>query len=347
MKPKNIFFQSFHLVFNSLYLPIIVNFLLTSSILGSGKWSTVVDLYGDLKVKGNKIVDKNGKPAALRGMSFFWSQWMDKYYNYDCVKWLRDDWKCNVVRAAMGVEYNGYLLNPEREMKKIKTIIEACIDLGIYVIIDWHSHNAHKHEAEVIAFFREIAALYGDKPNIIYEIFNEPTKMSWTEIVKPYSETVVKEIRSIDPDNIIILGTPTWSQDVDVASRDPLEYENIVYSLHFYAATHKQYLRDKAIEALNNGAALFISEYGTCEHTGNGIIDYQEVKKWFNFMDEYNLSWCNWSVSDKDETASILKRSASPTGIWSIDDLSESGRLIREQIILSNELIFNSLKEVE
>lgn len=347
MKLKNNFFQLFPLDIRSLCLLIILNILFISSIAGSGKSLTVVDFYGNLRVEGNQIVNKNGKPVALRGMSFFWSQWIDKYYNYECVKWLRDDWKCTVVRAAMGVDYNGYLSNSEREMKKIKTLINACIELGLYVIIDWHSHKAHEHKAEAIAFFREIATLYGDKPNIIYEIFNEPTKVSWAEIVKPYSEAVVKEIRSIDPDNIIIVGTPTWSQDVDVASRDPLKFENIVYSLHFYAATHKQYLRDKAIEALNNGAALFVSEYGTCDHTGNGPIDYQEVKKWYDFMEEHNLSWCNWSVADKDETASVLKKDTSPSGNWSINDLSESGKLVRGKIIMSNELIINSLREVD
>ncbi|HEX9973847.1 MAG TPA: cellulase family glycosylhydrolase [bacterium] len=316
-----------------------------SSVFAAEKDLRIVDLYGQLKVEGNQIVNQKGDSVALRGMSLFWSQWIGKYYNYDCVKWLRDDWKCTVVRAAMAVESGGYLSNPAAEMQKVKTVIDACIDLGIYVIIDWHDHNAHKHQAEAITFFKQIATLYGNKPNIIYEIYNEPEQVSWANVIKPYSEAVIREIRSIDADNIIIVGTPTWSQDVDVAATNPLNFENIAYALHFYAATHKQYLRNKALTALNKGLALFVSEYGTCESTGTGIIDYIELGKWYAFMDEHKLSWCNWSIADKNETSAALKSGASATGNWPSSDLSTSGALVREKIISWNEPILTSVQK--
>ena len=128
-----------------------------------------------MSVLGNKIVDKDGKPVALYGMSLFWSQIKGKYYNYDCIKWLRDDWNCTVVRAALGVEVadelDGYLVNKEKEYNKIITVIDACIDLGIYVIVDWHDHHAHNNKQEAIEFFTKIASKYGNTPNIIYEIY--------------------------------------------------------------------------------------------------------------------------------------------------------------------------------
>jgi len=200
---------------------------------------------------------------------------MGKYYNYNCIKWLRDDWKCTVVRAAMGIESGGYLNNPASEKAKIVTVIEACIDLGIYVIVDWHDHNAHEHQAQAIAFFQEIATDYGTYPNLIYEVFNEPEQDNWKTVLKPYLNAVVDSIRAIDPDNLIVVGTPTWSQDVDVASLNPLAQNNIAYALHFYAAYpyHKQTLRNKASTALNNGIALFVTEFGTVLNTGDGPID--------------------------------------------------------------------------
>ena len=122
----------------------------------------------------------------------------DKYYKYDVVKWLRDDWNCNIIRAAMAVETNsGYLVFPEVEMKKIKEVIEAGKQLGIYIIVDWHSHFAEKSTDEAVKFFSMIAEEYGDYPNIIYEIYNEPLAVSWDTIVKPYSETVISAIRKI------------------------------------------------------------------------------------------------------------------------------------------------------
>jgi endoglucanase len=230
----------------------------------------IVDQYGQLQVNGSRIVSEYGDTVALRGMSLFWSQWIGKYYNFDCVKWLRDDWKCMVVRAAMAVDAGGYLANPVDEMAKIRTVIDACIDLGIYVIIDWHSHNAENQTADAVGFFTEIATLYGTQPNIIYEIYNEPLQISWSDVIKPYADTVIAAIREIDSNNIILVGTPTWSQDVDVASLDPIDDENVAYSLHFYASTHTGWLRSKATTALAHGVALWVNEFGTCESSGTG-----------------------------------------------------------------------------
>jgi endoglucanase len=302
--------------------------------------STIVDKYGQLRIEGTKIVNKDGQSITLRGMSLFWSQWDgSRFYNYDCIKWLRDDWKCTVVRASMGIEGGGYLTNPAIEKNKIKAVIEAAIDLGVYVLVDWHDHHAHEHESEAIEFFKEIAELYGNTPNIIYEIYNEPEQVSWSDIVKPYSESVVTGIRTIDPDNIIVVGNPTWSQDVDVASNDPIDDDNVVYALHYYAASHKQFLRNKAQTALNNGVALFVTEFGTCEYTGNGFIDYDESNTWFDFLEENQISWCNWSICDKNESASALKSGVSSTGNWSLEDLRESGIFIRDKIISLNSVV--------
>jgi len=310
-------------------------YLMSFTILADD--STAVEKHGLLTVSGNRILGQHGNPVVLRGMSLFWSQWIGKYYNYDCIKWLRDNWKCTVVRAAMGVESGGYLSNPAVEKARIKAVIDACIDLGIYVIVDWHDHNAQDHQEQAIAFFEEIAEEYGEYPNLIYEIFNEPLlQVSWSDVIKPYANAVVGAIRAIDEDNLIVVGTPTWSQDVDIATASPLIQTNIAYSLHFYAATHKLFLRKKAMTALNRGYALFVSEFGTCESNGSGVMDVVEVETWMNFMEYHQISWCNWSLADKDETSAALKPGASQTGGWTEDQISESGLLIRDYIINGN-----------
>lgn len=298
--------------------------------------NNIVEKHGQLRVEGNYIVNQYDKPVVLRGMSFFWSQWMGKYYNADCVKWLKDEWKCTVVRTAMGIEHGGYLVSPFSEYDKVSSVIDACIEEGIYVIVDWHDHNAQQHEKEAIAFFSQIAEQYGDHPNIIYEIYNEPLQISWEDSVKPYSERVISEIRKIDSNNIILAGSPTWSQDVDIASANPLEFDNIAYTLHFYAATHKQYLRNKAQLALNRGVALFVSEFGTCESTGNGFLDYEETNTWLNFLEENKISWVNWSIADKDETSAVLLPGANTYGNWPDTQISESGIFIKSKIIEYN-----------
>jgi endoglucanase len=306
--------------------------------------ATIVGKHGQLQIDGAKIIDKNGETVAFHGMSLFWSQWIGKYYNQDCIKWLRDDWKCNIVRAAMAIEHGGYLENPSLEKSRVCNVIDACIDLGIYVIIDWHDHNAHLHTEEAKTFFREMATRYGEYPNIIYEIYNEPEKISWRNEIKPYAEAVIAEIRAVDQDNIIVVGTPTWSQDVDIATADPIDDANVAYTAHFYAATHKQYLRDKITTAMQRGYAVFVTEFGVCLHTGDGDIDYQSAEEWFQYMDTHNISWCKWSIADKNEGDAALLEGANAKGGWTAQDLRESGQYIRSEIITRNQSAFDALK---
>jgi endoglucanase len=267
-------------------------------------------------------------------MSLFWSQWGGQFYNAECVRWLRDDWGCNVVRAAVGVGSGGYLKNPEAEMKKADTVIQAAIDLGIYVIVDWHAHEVETTAAQ--QFFGQIAQKYGKHPNVIYETFNEPIRQDWGTVIKPYHEAVIGTIRQHDPESLVICGTQNWSQLVDKAAADPVKAANVAYTLHFYAATHKKELRDRAQAALDKGAALMVTEWGTSEASGNGKLDAAETQRWMEFMEKNHLSWCNWSVITKRETSAALKPDAPATGNWTAGHLSPSGTLVRELIRTKN-----------
>lgn len=314
-----------------------LSLLITSLVFNSLHAKTAVEKFGNLSVEGNRVIGDNGEPAQLRGMSFFWSQWSEQYWNSGVVDWLVDDWKVTLVRAAMGVETMNpedpaYLSDKTQHKTMVKTIVDAAIDNGIYVVIDWHDHNAHSHTNEAIQFFEEMARDYGDYPNVIYEIFNEPTDISWSETVKPYSETVIDAIRAIDPDNLIIVGTPKWCQDVHIAAADPINKDNVVYSLHYYAASHQDSLRGLAQQALDLGIPLFVSEFGTCEYTGDGYVDEAETEEWFAFMDENHISWANWSINDKAESASALKGGASASGNWNESNLTQSGQFIRNKL---------------
>jgi endoglucanase len=295
-----------------------------------------VKTHGQLRIEGTRLVDKNGKPVVLRGMSFGWHNWWPRFYNAGAVKWLHDDWKCSVVRAAMGVEPDkGYIRDSAGSVACIKAVADAAIKAGIYVIIDWHSHNIKLNEAK--SFFAMVATQYGKYPNLIYEIFNEPDYETWPE-VKAYSEEIIKTIRAIDPDNIILVGSPKWDQDIQLPAADPIKgYSNLMYTVHFYAATHKQWLRDKTDEAIKKGLPVFISESAGMEATGNGPINNEEWQKWIDWMEANQLSWITWSVSDKDETCSVLKTSARSDGNWKESDLKESGIKTRAYLRKYNE----------
>lgn len=303
--------------------------------------NSIVDKYGRLSIKDSKLVNENGEKVVLRGMSLFWSQWGYQYYNEETIKWLRDDWKCTVIRASMGIESGGYLENPELEYFKIKNVIESCINLGIYVIIDWHDHNAESHTDQAVKFFKEISNEYGNYNNIIYEIYNEPLNVSWTDIIKPYAETVIGAIRENDSNNIIIVGTPNWSQDIESVINNRIEDERVMYSIHFYTSTHKKWLRDKSDLAINAGIPIFVSEWGLSEASGSGNIDYAETNLWIDYLEKKGLSWCNWSVTNKNETSAAILPSTSLLSGWEESQLSASGNFIRDYLIILNSEIFD------
>lgn len=305
-------------------------FTLTLLLVFSMSNAQFVKQRGQLSIRGTQLVDKNNNPIVLRGMSFGWHSMWPRFYNEKAVSWLKKDFNCNVVRAAMGIELGewSYLKNPEFSKQKIEAVVNGAIKSDIYVIIDWHSHNINLKEAK--EFFAEVSKKYAKYPNIIYEIFNEPDYETWPE-VKAYSEEVIKVIRENDPGNIILVGSPHWDQDVNLPAADPIiGFDNIMYTMHFYAATHGNELRDRTDEALKSGLPIFISESAGMEASGDGPLDIKAWQEYIDWMEARKLSWITWSVSDKDETCSILKKSAKSDGKWKNDDLKESGIKVRE-----------------
>lgn len=288
--------------------------------------------HGALRVAGNRVVDQQGKSIQLRGMSLFWSQWTD-FYVAKNVDVMVDDWKSTVVRAALGVENeDGYLVQPAANLAKVRAVVDRAIARGIYVIIDWHDHHAQDHKAQALDFFGQMAKAYGKQPHVIFEIYNEPMNVSWP-VVKSYAEQAIRTIRAAGSNNLIIVGTPNWSQDVDVAASNRIQSDpNVAYTLHFYANTHRQFLRDKAKTALDRGIALVVTEWGTCSADGNGTVDESETRTWLNFMRTHGISWANWALNNKAEACSAVRPAAPSVGPWRDDQLTPSGSLVKKSI---------------
>ncbi|WP_257669543.1 glycoside hydrolase family 5 protein [Parapedobacter tibetensis] len=297
---------------------------------------TPVQKHGSLQTAGNRIINQYGVSPQLRGISFSWSIWEGKkYYNNDVVDWLVDDFKVSLIRQSMAIEpKEGYLQKPEEQTALMCKVADRAIKLGIYVIIDWHDHHADRNREQAKAFFTQMAQLYAGTPNIIYEIWNEPERQTWS-VIKAYALEVIEEIRKYDPDNLIVVGTPHWDQDVDIAAQDPItDYTNIAYSLHFYASDpyHQENLRHKANTALELGIPLFVTEWGVGESDGDGMFDREKTDSWMTWMEERQLSWANWNLTDKKETTAILLPDAPTMGNWGTGHLTEAGTYIREQL---------------
>ncbi|MGN1110099.1 MAG: glycoside hydrolase family 5 protein [Oscillospiraceae bacterium] len=297
----------------------------------------IVSTHGQLSVKGTDIVDKNGNPYQLRGMSTHGLTWFPDFVNENSFKTLRDDWNTNVVRMAMYVDEWGngmcYMGNKQGSRDMLEKGVNLCIELDMYAIIDWHVLNPGdpmKYINEAAEFFSAVSKKYADFPNIIYEICNEPNNgADWDSNIKPYAEKIIPIIRENDPDAIIIVGTPTWSQEVDKALANPLKFDNVMYAVHFYADTHRDDLRNRVKTCVNGGLPIFVSEFGMCDASGGGGNNFVEAEKWLSMLDELNISYCNWALADKQETCCVINPGAGANGNWSEGQLTESGKWIR------------------
>lgn len=293
--------------------------------------------HGALSVKGTDLVDKNGKVYQLKGVSTHGLAWFPDYVNKDAFASL-SEYGVNAMRLAMyTAEYGGYCNGGDK--KKLESLVDqgvkACTDLGMYVIVDWHilsdgDPNTYKDDAKV--FFETMSKKYAGNDNVIYEICNEPCNGTTWEQIKSYAEEIIPVIRANDKNAVIIVGTPNWSQDVDIASQNPITgYGNIMYAVHFYASTHKGEIRSKVEKARGNGLPVIVSECSICEASGNGSVNYDEAAEWMKLINDDHMSIFAWNLSNKDEKSSLLKSSVSKTSGFSKDDFSETGAWFMEQ----------------
>ncbi len=281
---------------------------------------------GKLCVAGGQLSNERKEPVVLHGMSSHGLQWFAGFATRDAIRATADH-GANLFRAAMYTGEGGYLTDKSVKNTLISAV-DAAISEDMYVIVDWHilsDNDPMRNVDEAEEFFADISKRYASSPAVIYEICNEPNgSITWSGNVKPYAERIIKAIRK-NSDGVIIVGSPTWSQDLHEAAKDPLEGDNIMYSCHFYAGTHTDWLRRRIADC---GLPVFVTEWGTSAADGNGGVYLDEAKKWIDFMNERNISWANWSLCDKSESSAALKSGSNISDGISDDELTESGRFV-------------------
>ena len=288
---------------------------------------------GELKVSGSHITDRNGDIVRLRGVSTHGINWYPEYVSQDAFHTLKTEWNVNLVRIAMYTDQtDGYCSLPDNRRADLRNLMDSAVSAasneGMYVIIDWHTlqdGNPNLHIEDAKEYFSYLAEKYQNSTNVIYEICNEPNgSTSWSDI-KSYASQIIPIIRA-KSDAVIIVGTPNWCQYVDEAADDPLPYDNVVYALHFYAATHKKALQDKLDYAEDKGLPVFVSEFGICDAAGSGAVDINSADTWMQLLDKYGIGSCIWNLSNKNETSALILPSCDRTSGWTYDELSKEGQ---------------------
>lgn len=299
---------------------------------GAAEAAEAVAPGGRLSVSGGRLVNAEGQPVALRGVSTHGIGWFPEYVNADAFRTLRDDYGVNAIRIALYTEeYNGYCAGGDRQQLKqlVEQGVALATELGMYVIIDWHTlsdGDPNRHADEAVEFWREMAQAYAGQDNVLYEICNEPNGQTTWEAVRAYAEQIIPVIREYDGEAVILVGTPNWCQQLDGPMQQPIDDANVMYTLHFYAATHGQALRDELERALDTGLPVFISECSICEASGDGRVDYASADAWLALIRRHGLSYVAWNLSNKGEAAALIRSDCAKRSGWTEAELSETGK---------------------
>uniref|UniRef100_UPI0035197207 cellulase family glycosylhydrolase n=1 Tax=Thermobifida halotolerans TaxID=483545 RepID=UPI0035197207 len=302
---------------------------------------TPVERYGRVQVCGTKLCDENGNPVQLRGMSTHGIQWFDHCLTDSSLDALAHDWQADIVRLSMYVQEEGYETDPRGFTDRMHQLIDMATARGMYVIVDWHiltPGDPHYNADRARTFFTEIARRHADKTNVLYEIANEPNGVSWSSI-RSYAEEIIPVIRSHDPDSVVIVGTPGWSSlgvsegsgPAEIAA-DPVDADNVMYTFHFYAASH----RDNYLNALRDAAQMFpvfVTEFGTESYTGDGTNDYAMAERYLDLMEQEQIGWTKWNYSDDHRSGAVFQPgTCSAGGPWNGSSLKSSGVWARDQL---------------
>lgn len=314
------------------------------------KKTTVVNAsstVAPLKISQGALVDDNDNPVRLQGISSHGLSWFPEYVNSDSVRFMHDKWGINVIRLAMyTAEWEGYCVSTDENRQKLINKIDESVQYAVanhmYVIIDWHilsDSSPMIYKDQSVDFFEEVSARYSGLSNVIYEICNEPNSGTDWNTIKNYANEVIPVIRANSPDAVILVGTPNWCKDIEVAADDPLDFDNVMYTVHFYAASDKDELREKVKNVVVAKLPVFISEFGITDSSGGSVINEDEANIWRDMMEAYNISGCIWALGNKEEGCSIVKSDVSNLSNWDYSELKTQGQWFLREYLKKTELV--------
>ncbi|MBQ6076843.1 MAG: glycoside hydrolase family 5 protein [Clostridia bacterium] len=294
---------------------------------------------GRLRVVDGKLCSESGEGVMLRGVSTHDLITVESFLNDDLFRELSEDHGVNLVRLAVytyGVGVIGYCTKGDRQRyeENVAKGVAFAKAHDMYALIDWHilsdgDPNTYLDDAK--AFFAKMAETYRDSDNVLYEICNEPNGVDW-QTVRSYAEAVIPVIREKDPDSVVIVGNPDWSKDLKSVAADPLAFDNILYTLHFYAATHGQDVRDMTEAASKAGLPIFVSEFGITASSGGFPRDTESADQWIALLEREHISYCMWALSKAPEACSMVRSTVPKYSGFEQSDYTETGLWLFETL---------------
>lgn len=284
-----------------------------------------------ITVDGNRFVNPAGETVVFRGVAL-----IDAAALVDRGTWSRDyfekaaSWSANVVRVPVHPA-DWRRLGEEEYLKLIDQAVQWSAELGMYVIIDWHSIGNpltdvyHRPEyitsrGETFRFWHTIAMRYKGNPAVpFYELWNEPTnqngrmgRLPWKDY-KAYMEELIFMIRAIDETKIPMVAGFNFGYTLTDVKQDPISFPGVAYVAHPYpqkrpAPWVEDWERDWGFVA--DRYPVFCTEFGYMSADGPGahvpvIGDEVYGEAIIDYFEKKGISWTVW-VFDYDWSPQLL-----------------------------------------
>lgn len=288
---------------------------------------------GKLHKNGKYIVDENDVPVELRGIGTHHLLQYKNLHNRKAFDSLRR-MGVNMIRPSAYLEdYNflgsdgetayGYISRPEETRAEIEKIIKICIDLGLYVLLDWHvfydsnmiagqtyTGYARFHETEALEFFEYFTEKYGDYPNMIYDLCNEPYFASESDIVQ-----FVQAVRAVIVENVdepvMTCGYGAGQTNDTWYTRSKRLYDafvaagitDVFVAPHIYGSN----ITTPAQQLWDENIPIFCTEWGNSQGSGDGAGNDTAALANTNWFHEHAVAQSFWKFTDQTMTTSVLQ----------------------------------------
>jgi len=317
----------------------------------------------ELRVSENKILDGAGKVTRLKGVNICSMEWLILGQNMvQSAIEAFDNWNCNVVRVPLNQDFwFGYGEGQNGDYREHRDIFHSVVreaeKRSKYVIADLHWSDrgiwGHKYGQQMmpdnnsIAFWQSVCSIYGNHPNVLFGLYNEPHDVSWDvwknggeieykagNYYTPGHQKLLQLVRDTGARNICVVGGLEWAYDLKGIDRGyALEDRNtsgtmrgngIIYDSHVYPFKVEW---KENVECIKDKYPVLIGECGWFDPKWyRDKIDpnwhAQPHETWcpklLDWIERNQFNWTAWSFHVKADPNILLDWDYTPTPEWGV-----------------------------
>ena len=302
-----------------------------------------------LHVDGTKILRADGTEFKVRGLNICSLDWSARGDHIrQSVPVALDKWNANFIRLEMCQDrWFGKAPDSRDDGSSYRAIIDWVASevekRGKYVLLNLQFSDCGRWGQNIgghlmpdvcsLEFWKDCSQRYANRPGVLFDLFNEPDKVSWdvwrnggpvTETLDGEKvtyqavgmQTLINAIRSVGAKNVILAGgLGNASQLGEFLTRPLTESsgQGIVYADHFYPCWGFVEDWEPMIAAAQKKIPLIVSEFGD-DWAMDPLDDpSRRVIQVLSVIEKHDLNWVAWCMHPSAHPCVIADWGYKPT----------------------------------